>query len=68
MMTRQLLDKLLETLTEEHLRELLDFAQFLSLKQEQQEWSQAGALHLAKCYGPDESEYSEADIRPEPKP
>ena len=31
-------------------------------------WSQFGRTQLAKAYGDDEPEYTEADIKPEPEP
>jgi hypothetical protein len=65
MTTRELLDKVLATLPEERLRQLLDFAQFLSLQEEQKEWCQAGLATLAELYSPEEPEYTQADIKPE---
>jgi hypothetical protein len=43
----------------ERQREVLDFAEFLSLKQEQRDWQQSGREHFARCYGPDEPDYGE---------
>lgn len=63
--TRQLLDKVLGALPEERLRQLLDFAEFLRLLEEQKEWSQGGMASLAELYGSEEPEYTEADIKPE---
>jgi hypothetical protein len=65
---RELLGKVSATLSEERLRQLFEFAQFLSLQQEAQEWSQAGLASLEQLYGPDEVEYTEADIKPELNP
>jgi hypothetical protein len=58
-LTRQILDKLLDTLPEERLQQLLDYAQFLSLKEEQQEWTQAGLASLARAYEAEEQGYTE---------
>jgi len=51
---------LLNALPPERQRELLDFAEFLLLKQEQRDWQQSGADHFAQCYGPDEPDYDDA--------
>ena len=58
MSTREALDKLLESLPEERLREVLDFAQFLSGQEERAGWQQFGQSQLARAYGPDEPEYT----------
>jgi hypothetical protein len=66
---RQILEKwlkeLADKLTNENLIQLLDFAQFLRMKQEANEWSLAGSASIEKCYGVEEDEYTEADIKPE---
>jgi hypothetical protein len=54
------LTNVLNTLPVERQMEVLDFAAFLSLKQEQQEWQQSGLQHFARCYGPDEPDYGDA--------
>jgi hypothetical protein len=36
-------------------------AQFLSARQEREEWRRFGARQLARAYGPDEPEYTEFD-------
>jgi len=43
--------------------EVLDFAKFLSAQEEREAWSAVGRKQLAKAYGDDEPEYTEADIR-----
>lgn len=55
------LANVLSTLPEERLKEVLDFAEFLRLKQEQEDWQKAGLTHFARCYGPDEPDYGSAD-------
>jgi hypothetical protein len=65
MTTRQVLDKVLATLPEERVRQVLDFAQFLSLQEEQQQWQRSGLAAGAEPYGPEEAEYTEADLKPE---
>ncbi|MCI0378034.1 MAG: hypothetical protein L0215_10530 [Gemmataceae bacterium] len=42
----------------QHLREQLDRA-----RQEQEEWRGFGTQQFARAYGPDEPEYTEADIK-----
>lgn len=58
MSTRETLTTLIDTLPEERLRQLLEFAQFLSLKAEHDEWLRSGLDHFAKAFGPDEPDYS----------
>lgn len=65
MRVKKALDELLAAFPEDQLREVLDFAQFLTLQQERQEWHRFGMQQLARAYGPDEPEYSEADLKPE---
>ncbi len=60
MTTREALNNILDGLSEEKLRALLDFAAFL---QWAKEWNGAAAAGFAKCYGPDEPEYTEEDVK-----
>ncbi len=55
---------LFEGLSEEKRSLLVDFARFLAANDERRDWERFGASHLAAAYGPDEPEYSEADIKP----
>lgn len=66
MTAKEHLNELLDTLPEDKLRQVLDFAQFLLLQREREEWQQFGRMQLARCYGENESDYSEADIKPSP--
>jgi len=68
MNTRGDLDPLLETLSDERLRQLIEFARFLVIEQERQEWGQFGQDQFARAYGPDEPEYTAADIKPNREP
>lgn len=70
MTLRERLDKVLAELPERRLCEVLDFASYLRwLEQrdheERQDWQQFGLSQLARAYGPDEPEYTEADFKPE---
>ena len=65
MTTKEALNKLLEGMPEERLRELLDFAEFLSLCEERNGWRSFGQAQLSRAYGSDEPDYTEADLRPE---
>ena len=62
MSVKKTLDELLATFPEDQLREVLDFAQFVVARQEREEWRHFGVQQLARAYGPDEPEYTEADI------
>jgi hypothetical protein len=67
MTTRECLEPLLESLSRERLEQLLDFAKFLAIEDERRDWQRFGQSSLSKAYGPDEPEYTEADIRPNPQ-
>jgi hypothetical protein len=62
------LGPILDGLSEDRIRQLIDFARFLSMEQDRQEWLSFGREQLARAYGPDEPEYTEADIRPSNDP
>jgi len=74
MSAKEKLLKVMETLPEIRLCELLDFARFLRwLEQQEKEecddWLHFGTEQFAQAYGPDEPEYTEADVlKPEPNP
>jgi hypothetical protein len=65
MTTRQALDSALEALPENRLGEVLCFVQGLQTREDSEAWSHFGRTQLAKAYGEDEPEYTEADIKPE---
>jgi hypothetical protein len=60
MSIQEALTNVLNCLPEERQKEVLDFAEFLSLKQEQHDWQQSGLQHFARCYSPDEPDYGDA--------
>jgi hypothetical protein len=67
MTTKETIEQVLEEVSEDRLREVLDFAQFLAWQEERQSWQEAGRAQLARCFGDDEAEFSESDIRnPQP--
>lgn len=68
MSVKKTLDDLLATFPEEQLREVLDFARYVEARQEREEWRRFGTQQLARAYGPDEPEYTEADLKPELNP
>ena len=59
MSIQEALTNVLNSLPVERQKEVLDFAEFLSLKQEQKNWHQSGLEHFARCYGPNEPDYGE---------
>ena len=63
MSLKSTLDELFATLSEDKLRAVLDFTRFLQYRQEQEEWSHFGAQQFARAYGPNEPEYTEADVK-----
>jgi Protein of unknown function (DUF2281) len=64
MSAKQALAEVAAQLPEERVRELLDFARFLQARQEQEEWRRFAARQFARAYGPNEPDYSEADLKP----
>jgi len=63
MTVKESIEKYLDVLPEERLRELLHFAEFLKWQQERREWQQFGRAQLARAYGKDEPEYSIVDVK-----
>lgn len=62
------IEQILDGLSEDRIRQLIDFARFLAVEQDRQEWLEFAQHQLAQAYGPDEPEYSESDIRPRRDP
>lgn len=56
------LNEIIEDLSEERLRALLEFAEFLDAREEREAWTNLGLEQLAMAYGDDEPEYTLADI------
>lgn len=65
MSTKECLVKMIDQLPEERLRELVDFAAFLSWQDERDDWRHFGRAQFAQAFGPDEPEYSQDDLKPE---
>ena len=65
MTVKETLEKVLEALPEERLREVLDFAVFLSWHEERGGWRQFGQAQFTRAYGPNEPEYTSADLKQE---
>ena len=65
MNVKESLDRFLNTLPEARLREMLDYAEFLSWREEREEWQRFGRTQFARAYGTNEPEYTSADLRPE---
>lgn len=62
MTVKESIDEVVQSLPEDRLRELLDFAQFLRWQSERDDWQRFGQAQFAKAYGPNEPEYTEADL------
>lgn len=67
MSVKESLEKVLEALPEERLREVLDFAEFLCWQDERAAGRQFGQAQFARAYGPNEPEYTSADVKRERK-
>jgi hypothetical protein len=65
MSVKEALEKVVDTLSEERQREVLDFAEFLSWQDDREGLRRFGQAQLARAYGPDEPEYTAADLKPE---
>ena len=67
MSARETLQKLLQNMPEDRIREVVDFATFLNWQEEREGWRQFGQSQLAHAYGSNEPEYSLADLKQERK-
>jgi hypothetical protein len=67
MVTKDEIQRVLEELPEDRVHQVLDFARYVSQANEAEEWRSFGKSQFAKCFGNDEPEYSEADIKPQTK-
>jgi hypothetical protein len=61
---KEAIQELLENLPEERVREVLDFTRFIAQSNDAAEWRAFGQSQLSRCYGADEPDYSEADLKP----
>jgi hypothetical protein len=66
MTVKEAVSRAIDGLSEDRLRQLLDYAQFLQEQEEKAEWRRFGRTQFARAYGPDEPKYTEADVRSEP--
>ena len=65
MTSREQLEGVLEGLPEHRVAEVLDFARFLSVREDHAAWQEFGRRQLARAYGDDEPTYGPEDIKPE---
>ena len=65
MSVMETLEKVFQTLLDERQREVLNYAEFLSWREESTAWRNFGKSQLAGAYGPNEPEYSSADLKKE---
>jgi hypothetical protein len=65
MSTREALAEVIDSLPEDRMEQLLDFARFVLEQEDREAWRRFGQQQLARAYGEDEPEYSEADIKSE---
>jgi hypothetical protein len=65
MTSRDLLEGILQSLPENRLQEVLNFARFLSLQEDREAWREFGRRQFAHAFGEHEPEYSLDDIKPE---
>jgi hypothetical protein len=60
---REVLSQLASTLPDDRVDQLLDYAHYLSLRDERTDWQEFGKSQLTKAYGDDEPEYTETDLQ-----
>jgi hypothetical protein len=65
MTAREILEQVLVGLPEDRVGEVLDFARFVSTREERDAWRESGRAHLARAYGENEPNYTETDLKPE---
>ena len=65
MTVQESLGKVIAALPEPRQREVLDFAEFVSWREEQTGWREFGRAQFARAYGPNEPDYTSADLKPE---
>ena len=65
MTTKETISALLKEMPEDRQRAVLNFARFVSRRAEGDEWTGLALEHLSRAYGPDEPQYTEADLKPE---
>jgi hypothetical protein len=63
MSIKETLTQVVQSLSEKRAAEVLDFAQFILQRQEEDDWRAFGQRQFARAYGDDEPEYTEADIK-----
>ncbi len=68
MTIKEALEQIVQELPDSRLSELLDFARFLTWREEQEAWHRFGQSQLARAYGPEEPEYTLDDVRRELNP
>jgi hypothetical protein len=66
MTVQEQLSEVLQEMPEARVRQVLDFARFLSWEDEARAWREFGKTQLGKAYGDDEPEYTLADLKQEP--
>jgi hypothetical protein len=65
MTAQEALAEIFVHLPESRQDELLEFAQYLSWREQREAWRDFGREQFAKAYGPDEPLYSADDLLPE---
>jgi hypothetical protein len=68
MSTREQLDAVVSQLPEETLSQLLHIARRMALDKDWAEWERLSQEQFARAYGPDEPEYTMADVKPRVSP
>jgi hypothetical protein len=60
---REAINQIASTLPDDRVDQLLDYARYLSMRDERTDWQKFGKLQLARAYGDAEPEYTEADLQ-----
>lgn len=64
MTVRQRINHILDQMSENQQKLVLELAEFLTTRAEAEAWRGFGLEQFARAYGSDEPEYTEADVRP----
>ena len=63
MNAREAISQIAGELPDDRVEQLLDYARYLSLRDERSTWQEFGKLQFAKVYGDDEPDHTEADLQ-----
>lgn len=63
MTRREAFNQLLDEMPDDRLDQLFDYARYLAIQDENDQWQRFGQIQFARAYGDDEPEYTLDDIQ-----